>query len=261
MDSERFVNDAKRRAGAAELEAQAVCRVAWQPEARAEHRPGHMLSRIGVVVLLLTAMVWPAAGQTAVAAHPAVASTLQPALAQVGQALGGVDPEHWRAPGSVKSAAEGDIEAIQRDLNGTLAGLLQQADAAPGSVPAEFRVYRNVDALYDTLLRVVETAELAAPASEADALETALDNLENARAQVGDTILSGAQVQQDELFRLRRAIQAAAAAQRAPIRTTVVDDYGAPAQPHVVRHRAVRHTTHKTPAKPATSSQKKPGSR
>jgi hypothetical protein len=216
--------------------------------------------RIGVVFVLLTAMVWSAAGQNAGAARPTVGGTLQPALTQVGQALSGTDPQHWKAPRSVKEAVEGDIEAIQRDLNGTLAGLVQQADAAPGSVPADFQVYRNVDALYDTLLRVVETAQLAAPDREASALETALEGLENARGQVADTILSGAQVQQNELIRLQRAIQAAAAAQRHPVRTTVVEDYGTTARKHVVRHHPVRHTTHKPSAKPTAPNQKKPGS-
>jgi hypothetical protein len=122
-------------------------------------------------------------------------------------------------------------------------------------------VYRNVDALYDTLLRVVETADLAAPSSEANALEAALSSLENARAQVGDAILSGAQVQQDQLIRLRTAIRAAEAAERAPVKTTVVSDYGQTRQTRrSVRHHPARHETHKTPAKTTTSSAKKPGS-
>jgi hypothetical protein len=119
-------------------------------------------------------------------------------------------------------------------------------------------VYRNVDALYDTLLRVVETAELAAPVSEATALEASLDSLENARARVGDTILAGAQGQQDQLIHLQRAIQAAAAAQRSPVKTTIVDDYGTPARHHVAPHRTVRRPAHKPAPKTAATSQKKP---
>lgn len=232
----------------------------WQPESSGKHRPGHMPFRFGAAFLLLTAMMWPAAGQNAAPARASVSDTLQPSLTQVGQALSGADPQHWKAPQSVKSAAEGDIEAIQRDLNGTLAGLLQQANAAPGSVPAEFAVYRNVGALYDTLLRVVETAELAAPNQQANALESALESLESARSQLGDTILDGAQMQQNELFRVQRAIQAAAQAQRSPVKTTVVNDYGSPAQHHAVRHHAAHSTTHKAPAKPATTSPQKTGS-
>lgn len=238
--------------------AQRLSQRTWQPESRGTHRPGHMPCRVGLTLLLLTAIAWPAAGQNATDARPSISGTLRPALAQVGHALSGAEPQHWKAPRSVKSAVESDIDAIQRDLNSTLAGLLQQADAVPGSVPAEFQVYRNVDALYDTLLRVVETAQLAAPDREASALQTALSSLENAREQVGDTILSGAQAQQNELIRLNRAIQAAAAAQRTPVRTTVVNDYGHPTRRHVVRHTTKRPPAHKAPAKPATSSQQKP---
>jgi hypothetical protein len=238
--------------------AQRLSRQTWQPEPGGTHRPGHMPCRVGVTLLLLTAIAWPVVGQNATAARPSISDTLQPALRQVGQALSGAEPQHWKAPRSVKSAVEGDIDAIQRDLNGTLAGLLQRADAAPGSVPAAFQVYRNVDALYDTLLRVVETAQLAAPDREASALQTALGTLENAREQVGDSILSGAQSQQDELIRLNRAIQMAAAAQRTPVRTTVVNDYGRAARRHVVRHPTKRPATHKAPAKPTPSSRQKP---
>ena len=256
MDWKRFVN-ATGKAGDG---AGAAIERLWQPETSAKHRPGDMPLRLGVAFLLLAATAWPAAGQSGAPARPSISGSLQPALTQVGQAVNGADPQHWRAPQSVKSAAEGDIESIQRDLNGTLAGLLQQADEAPGSVPAEFLVYRNVDALYDTLLRVVETAELAAPNQEVSALETALDSLESARAQVGDTILGGAEVQQDQLIRLQRAIQAAEAAQRAPVKTTVVDDYGAETRHRATPHHTARHTAHPAPAKPAASSQKKPGS-
>lgn len=215
-----------------------------------------MFFRIGWISLLGLVASLPLAAQNQA---PSVSGELRPALQQVGQALAGAQPDHWKVPREVKSAMDGDIEAIERDLNGTLAGLLQQADAAPGQVPAEFLVYRNVDALYDTLLRVVETADLAAPNQESGALQTALTSLESARAQLGDAILAGAQSQQNELSGLRRAIQAAQAAQRAPVRTTIVNDYGPRREVrHTTRHYVRRHTTHKAPAKPKPSTPQKP---
>ncbi len=255
MERERFVNAAETLNHWPKTAFARRRRAAWQPQSWGKHRPGHMFVRMGAACLLVTAIAWPASGQSA-AARASVSATLQPALTQVGQALSSADPQHWKAPHSVKSAVEDDIEAIQRDLNGTLAGLLQQADAAPGSVPAEFQAYRNVDALYDTLLRVVETAQLAAPEAEANALETARANLETARSQMGDSILSGAQAQQNELIQLNRAIRAAATAERTPTRTTVVNDYGSATRRKAVRHSATK--SHKAPAKPATSSPPQP---
>jgi hypothetical protein len=176
---------------------------------------------------------------------------LRPALAQVGQSLSGISIRRWKAPNEVRSAADQDVSSIQRDLNGTLAGLLQQADAAPNSVPAAFAVYRNVDALYDTLLRVVLTANLAAPDSEATSLQGALSNLESARAALGDSILGSSQAQQAELIRVRAALAGASTVQRAPAKTTVVDD--GPVKDTTTKHKKPA-TTKKPPAKQDSTS-------
>lgn len=204
---------------------------------------------------LLAAVSVVAAGQTAAVPAPGtggsstVSTTIGPSLSQVAQALNGINVKRWKAPNSVREAADGNVSSIQRDLSGTLAGLLQQADAAPTSVPAAFSVYRNLDALYDTLLRVVETAELAAPDNEEAALESALKSLENARSSLGDAILNGSQTQQVELVRLRAAITAGAGVQHTPVKTTVIDD--GPAAAHTTTHR--RHTT-TTTKKPSSTS-------
>jgi hypothetical protein len=194
------------------------------------------------------APVSPAPG-SAGAAQPLSAS-VRPALSQVAQTLNSVSTRRWKAPQPVRDEADQNINSIQRDLNGTLAGLLQQADNAPGSVPAAFAVYRNIDALYDTLLRVVETAELAAPDNEESQLESALRSLEGARGSLGDSIQNGALSQQTEVVRLRAAIVAAQAAPKAPVKTVVVND-----GPGASSSATAAHHKHTTPAKkPATST-------
>lgn len=195
-------------------------------------------------------------------APASVSSSLRPVLSQIAQTLNTLNTRRWKAPNEVRSGADEDISSIQRDLSGTLAGLLDQADTAPGSVPAAFAVYRNVDALYDTLLRVVETADLAAPENEAAALEAALKNLENARAELGDWILNGSQAEQAELVRLRTVIAAAAAVRRAPVKTTVIDDgpvKRSEEQTREEREREAARRRHATKKKPPTSTtQSKP---
>jgi hypothetical protein len=180
-----------------------------------------------------------------------MSNSLQPALSQVSQAVSGIDVRHWKAPNSVKSAAAGDITSIQHDLSGTLAGLMSQAQAAPSSIPSSFAVYRNVDALYDTLLRVVQTADLSAPDQDVSALESALRQLEQARTDLGERILGATQAQQNEVVRLRTVIARAAAAPPPPVKTVVVDD--GPAKKATAVH---HHTTKKPAAKPADTSQK-----
>jgi hypothetical protein len=105
---------------------------------------------------------------------------LNPTLSQINQTIAGLNISRWKAPGEVRSATQQNADSIQRDLSGTLPGLLSTADAAPASVSAVFPVYRNIDALYDVLLRISETAELAAPQNEISSLSSALGKLESA---------------------------------------------------------------------------------
>jgi hypothetical protein len=256
MELERFVNETEGQVGALSCMGSSGSGAGWQPAAAKMHRPGHM-SSIRVSMALLTAtFCWSVSAQTGPpAADPpsSVSGMLRPALAQVGQSLGGISVRRWKAPGEVKSAADQDVSSIQHDLSGTLATLLSQADAAPGSVPAAFAVYRNVDALYDTLLRVVLTANLAAPDNEANSLQAALSSLEVARTALGESILNSSQAQQTELVRIRTALSKAAAAPRPPVTTTVVDDGPAADTKH--KHTTPAKKPTPPPAKPASAPQ------
>jgi hypothetical protein len=222
----------------------------WQPLAAMKHRPHMSFTRVSMALLAAT-LCWTVSAQSAVPTAPGatpVSGTLRPALAQVGQSLSGISIRRWKAPNDVKAAADQDVASIQRDLSGTLATLMGQADAAPGSVPAAFAVYRNVDALYDTLLRVVLTANLAATDTEVNSLQAALSTLESARGTLGESILNTSQAQTAELVRVRTALAKAAAVQKAPATTTVVDDGPATSTSKS------KHTTKKPTSKPANSS-------
>lgn len=155
---------------------------------------------------------------------------VQPALTEVQRSVSALNIPRWKAPGEVKNATQENTASIQRDLADTLPGLLSKADAAPATVPAAFAVYRNVDALYDVLLRVCETASLAAPQSESEALFSSLNRLEAARSQLGDAILNASQQREDQVVKLEAAVRAAAAAraQAPPPKTTVIEDGAAP---------------------------------
>jgi hypothetical protein len=209
------------------------------------------MSFVRVSLALLTATIpWSLSAQNAAPAGDpsiSISANLRPALAQVSQALNSLNTRRWKAPVEVRTAADQDISSIQRDLNGTLAGLLQQSDASPSSVPAAFAAYRNVDALYDTLLRVVLTANLAASDTEASSLQAALTSLESARSTVGDSIFNASQTQQSQLIQVRAALARAASVQRAPVTTTVVDDGPTP-------DTKKKHTTTKKPSSTSSGS-------
>jgi hypothetical protein len=144
------------------------------------------------------------------------------AIAHLRRALDGVTVPKWKAPGDVKQTTESDIDSMQRDVSDTLPGLINAALADPAKVSPAFSVYRNVDALYDVLLRVSETAQLAGASRDASLLEDQRSALEDARTQLGTALLQSAQAQDAEVIHLRSA--AVAAPPTAPPAKTVVDD-------------------------------------
>jgi hypothetical protein len=185
-------------------------------------------------------------------AAPKPSELLNPTLSQISQTIVGLNISRWKAPGEVRSATQQNADSIQRDLSGTLPGLLSAADAAPASVSAVFPVYRNIDALYDVLLRVSGTAELAAPPSEASNLSSALSKLESARTSLGGTIIDTSKNTESEVVQLRTSIQQAATAHpAAPPTTTVVDD--GPAKTTPVKHKKKPAATPPPAAAPAAS--------
>jgi hypothetical protein len=195
------------------------------------------------LVLLATS---PGFSQSPAANGPggSVSSLVQPALLDVQRTVGSLNTGKWKAPNEVRAAADRNLSSIQRDIVETLPNLMNQADAAPGSVAPTFAVYRNIDALYDVVLRVSQTATLAASDNEASAVASALTRLESVRRQLADTIVASSQDREAQIVKLQAAMKTAeaAAVPPAPAKSAVVDD--GPATPAVKKKK-------KPAAKPA----------
>jgi hypothetical protein len=184
-----------------------------------------------------------AAPAQAPAAAPAPVPTsfpmtnLRPALANVQTAITNLNVSRWKAPNDIRTTTQQDINSMQRDLNTTLPGLLTQADAAAASGPPAlspaFAVFRNLDALYDVMLRVTETAGLAGSASDASSLEEARAGLEDGRAKLGAWLLQAIGAQDAQVARLQApAAVHAAPAPPPPPNKIVVNDGPDTTKPH-----------------------------
>jgi hypothetical protein len=184
----------------------------------------------------------PAAAE---AAAPAVApapagfamSNLRPALANVQTAITSLNVSRWKAPNDIRATTQQDINSMQRDLNTTLPALLAQADAAaaasgPPALSPAFAVFRNLDALYDVMLRVTETAGLAGSASDASSLENARAGLEDGRAKLGAWLLQAIGAQDAQVVRLQAPVAHPAPAPPPPPNKIVVNDGPDTTKPH-----------------------------
>ena len=175
--------------------------------------PSPRSSKIAVLTLLVVsgACVGAAAarGQAAPAAPPpgrfAIAS-LRPALANVQNTIASLSVSRWKAPAETRAAVQQDIGSMQRDLNATLPGLMAQAEANPAALSPAFAVFRNLDALYDVLLRVTETAALAGSGSDAGSLEDARAGLEDGRGKLGTWLLQSISAQDAQVVHLQTAL-------------------------------------------------------
>ncbi len=187
--------------------------------------------------------------QTAPRPIQTVSTIMQPALDEVLRATENLSPEHWKTSNAMRQETAANIDSIRRDLTNTLPAMLDTADRAPGSVAQVLPAYRNIDALYDVLLRVTETSRMSAPRDQAAALEQALQELEGGRHALGEQIQAAAVAREQHVHDLEAAVRAAAAAPKpveTPCPTTTT---------HTVKRRTRRRTTTKKPATTSTASQ------
>jgi hypothetical protein len=140
-------------------------------------------------------------------ARPRPSELLQPALEGLQQTVGALNQEKWKK-GTVRSEAETNIQAIQRDLTATLPPLLKTADSSSGSMSKVLPVSRNIDALYDVLLRVVDGARISAPGDQVGQLQTALTGLEKARLSLNDRLQEMAAAGEKQVSDLQVALKA-----------------------------------------------------
>ena len=83
---------------------------------------------------------------------------LQQAAQDANVALGRLRINKWKADGNQKQQAEANVEALQRNLSAALPELLQKTRQNPQDISVNFKLYRNLSAVYDVLASVTEAA-------------------------------------------------------------------------------------------------------
>jgi len=130
--------------------------------------------------------------------------------------------EKWKTDSNTKRQTQSDTESILRNLQNALPGILAQLQNAPENVAITFKAYRNLDALYDVLTSVVESAGAFGSKEEFQSLSSDLNSWDNSRHAVADRMEKLASTKEAEIGELRVALQSARAA--IPPKKTVVDD-------------------------------------
>ncbi len=142
--------------------------------------------------------------------------------------------ERWKTDNAPKKQNLANVDSIQRNLQGALPEMIAQLRAAPEDMPTTFKLYRNLDALYDVVGSIVEGAGAFGSKDDFQSLSNDLSGFENTRKQVAQRIETLSSAKEAEIVRLRADLKTARAAiPAAPPKITVVDDNEPPKKPAV----------------------------
>ena len=219
----------------------------------------HILRRYCVLPFLLataTAQVSPSAPPTSATPVPYTSvsqlNLLLTQLEQVAQTMQGnlakLRIEKWKTDSNTKRGTQADVESIQRNLQMALPEVIGQLRASPENVATTFKLYRNLDALFDVLGPVVESAGAFGSKDEFQSVQNDLSALERSRRSLAERMEALATTKEGELTQLRTQVhdlQAAAAPPPAPPKKVVVDDNEPP-------KKTVKKKTAPKPPKPTT---------
>ncbi len=141
--------------------------------------------------------------------------------------------DRWKTDSGTKRQTQANVDSVQRNLQSALPEIVTQLNNAPEDMAASFKLYRNLDALYDVLGSVAESAGAFGSKDEFQTLSNDLSSLESIRRSLGERIQNLASTKESELVRLRGAVKAmqAATPPPPPPKKVIVDDAEAPKKP------------------------------
>ena len=167
--------------------------------------------------------------------------------------------DKWKADPNSKQQTLGNVASLQRNLQGALPEIIAELKTSPENLTSTFKLYRNLDAVYDVFSSVVEATGAFGSKEDFQALGNDLTALERSRRSFADRVETLAGAKEVELTKLRSALQAAQAAATppAPPKKVIVDDTEPVKKPVKKKTTtAAKPTTTTTP--PATTPQTTP---
>jgi hypothetical protein len=179
-------------------------------------------------------------------------------LEQVSQAtqvdLAKLRIEKWKTDSNTKRGTQTDVESLQRNLQMALPEILAHLRASPENIATTFKLYRNLDALYDVFGPVVESAGAFGSKDEFQSMQNDLDAIERSRRALAERMESLGSAKETELMQLRTQVKdlQAAAPPPARMKKTVVDDTEPPKKPPVKKKVVPKPPKPTTPTTPAT---------
>jgi hypothetical protein len=213
-----------------------------------------------LLLVLWTSIMAPAQSSypTSPVTAPTRAVAARPDLAQLSQALAALQQvaeatnadlaklriERWRTSSDNKNQSQADTDSLMKNLSAALPEMIAGARTNPGAVAPVFKLYRDVNVVYDVLGGLTESAGAFGPKGQYADLVADGHAMDRARHSLAEYVENLAAAKDAELLRLET--QAELAQRAAAMQKTVISDD--------------KPTSAKRPKKKSKTAKKKPTS-
>ncbi len=119
--------------------------------------------------------------------------------------------DKWKADSAIKDQSQSNADSISRNLTTALPGMVAAVRTSPQNLAASFKLYRNLNALYDVCEGLAESAGAFGSKQEFEALNRDVQELDGYRRSLGDYMEALATAKDGELARARSATPATTA--------------------------------------------------
>jgi hypothetical protein len=111
---------------------------------------------------------------------------VQSAASQANHDIAHMRIEKWKADSASKQQAQSNADSLQRNLSTALPGLIASFRAMPQDLGSGFKLYRNLNALYDVLASFTEAAGAFGPKNDYEALAQQGAVIDSVRRDLAD---------------------------------------------------------------------------
>jgi hypothetical protein len=188
---------------------------------------------------------------------------LEAAALQLNLDLGKLRIEKWKGGGTAKNEAQANASSVQRNLAAALPGLIGAVRSAPDDLNAQFKLYRNLNALCDVVNSLTDATHAFGPNSDYEALSQQSQALSGVRRNLGESLEQLTAATQQELKQARIQIKAQqeqlAAATAQPPKQVVVSQTEAPKKPVPKKKTAAKKPVSTNSGSPNSSAPNSPG--
>lgn len=168
--------------------------------------------------------------------------------------LGKLRIEKWKMDSGYKKQMIANADSVHRNLQSALPEIMTQLRNSPEDLGASFKLYRNLDALYDVLSNVAESAGAFGSKDEFQSLSNDLGSFERSRRAFADRMENLSTAKEAELAQLRTQVKTLQAATPPPPPKKIVVDDNAPPKPAPKKKKPIpKPPTASNPSGTATS--------